>query len=239
MNPNHFFDRTVIINLPERTDRKEETIRELLRFGWRVDGEKTMFVSAISPEDAAGFPNAGVRGCFLSHLNAIRNARRDNLSNILVMEDDIAFVSGMGRILGHALDIGGWSDWDLLYLGHDESLHGRQEHRLVKMESPLSLAHCYAVKDRIFDRLTGFLETLARRQPGDLRGGPMHYDGALSTFRAQNPDITTYALMPGIAYQRSSRTDLHRLPPWDRWVVLRPAVSALRRLGNAVKRATN
>ncbi len=65
----------------------------------------------------------------------------------------------------------------------------------------------------------------------------MHYDGAISTFRMQNRDINTFLIVPSLAYQRSSRTDL--LPPslWDRWTFLSPLVNQMRKLKNALKRS--
>ena len=93
-----YFDRTAIINLPERADRRAETREEFKRVGWQIENKKADFFTATRPEIAAGFPSAGVRGCFLSHMNAIKKAKLDNLTNILIMEDDIAFISDINRI---------------------------------------------------------------------------------------------------------------------------------------------
>ena len=37
----------------------------------------------------------------------------------------------------------------------------------------------------------------------------MHYDGALTTFRAQNPDVLTLLAYPCLGFQRSSRSDIY------------------------------
>ena len=77
--------------------------------------------------------------------------------------------------------------------------------------------HFYAVNGRIFDRLLRFLEELQRRPPGHPDGGPMHLDGAYSTFRDQNPDVVTLIASPNLGWQRTSRSDItpkwwHRVP---------------------------
>ena len=98
-----YFDRTAIINLPERADRRAETREEFKRVGWQIESQKADFFPATRPEIAAGFPSAGVRGCLLSHMNAINTAKNDNLSNILIMEDDIAFIANINKIAEEAL----------------------------------------------------------------------------------------------------------------------------------------
>ena len=37
----------------------------------------------------------------------------------------------------------------------------------------------------------------------------MHYDGALTMFRAANPDVLTLIAQPSLGWQRSSRSDIH------------------------------
>ncbi|MCF8271893.1 glycosyltransferase family 25 protein [Chlorobium sp.] len=103
MNITDHFQKTAIINLPERQDRREETIAELKRIACSIDNKKTAFFPARRPSEAAGFPSIGVRGCFLSHMQVIRQARHDRLSSILVMEDDIAFIPRANAILDQAM----------------------------------------------------------------------------------------------------------------------------------------
>jgi hypothetical protein len=233
-----YFDRTAIINLPERADRRAETRDEFRRIGWPIENEKVDFFTALRPKTPAGFPNQGVRGCFLSHMNVIKKAKHDNLANILVMEDDIAFISDIDKIAADALQALDHTNWGFLYLGHEYTSDPSSGTRLEKITEPLLFAHFYAVNSVIFDRFLEFLEQVLERPPGHPDGGPMHYDGALSTFRMQNRDINTFAIIPSLGYQRSSRTDLHSLSFWDNWAILNPLTSRIRRLKNAIKRST-
>jgi len=228
-----YFDRTAIINLPERADRRAETREEFKRIGWPIETQKADFFTAIRSEFAAGFPSAGVKGCFLSHMNAIKKARHDNLSNILIMEDDIAFVSDINRIAAEALQELDKTAWSILYLGHEHTLEHSTNNRLEKITEPLLLRHFYAVNGDIFDRLLEFLEKVLERPPGHPEGGPMYYDGALTTFRMQNRDINTFIIVPSLGYQRSSRSDLHPLSLLDQMTLLNPLTTGFRWLKNA------
>lgn len=236
MNITDHFQKTAIINLPERQDRREETIAELKRIACSIDNRKTAFFPARRPSEAAGFPSIGVRGCFLSHMQVIRQARHDRLSSILVMEDDIAFIPRANAILDQAMHELAGKEWGFLYLGHEYPVKSNNKEKLIRISEPLLLAHCYAVNGIIFQSFLDFLAELLKRPAGHPDGGPMHYDGAISTYRMQNPDIATYIVNPSIAYQRSSRTDLHELPVWDTLPLLSPVTRTMRKLKNAIKR---
>lgn len=231
-----YFDRVAIINLAERSDRREETVQEFRRIGWTIENDKIKFFNAIRPMEADGFPSVGVRGCYLSHYNVVKQAKCDNLSNILIMEDDIAFIKNIDKC---AYDLATGLEktrWGILYLGHEYQPEIPSGNLLEKLYTPLPLAHFYAINSRIYDRFLDFLEQLLQRKPGDPMGGPMHYDGAISTFRMQNQDIETYVVMPSLGYQRSSCTDLHKLSYLDEWPILVPVTRQFRRFKNTFKR---
>ena len=235
MNIIEYFDKTAIINLPERADRRAETREEFNRIGWPIENNKVDFFNAIKPEIAAGFPNAGVRGSFLSHMDVIKNAKKDNLSNILIIEDDIAFVSDINNIFCEAFKELEQINWDFLYLGH-KYISDQSDNRLEKVNEPLILKHFYAVHSKIFSRFLEFLEQVLLRPPGHPDGGPMYYDGAITTFRMQNRDINTYVILPSLGYQRSSRTDVRQISFWDQWTLLSPLTNEFRLLKNTIKR---
>ena len=232
-----YFDRTSIINLPERADRRAETRDEFRRAGWPIENNKADFFSATRPELANGFPSAGVRGCFLSHMNAIKKAKHDNLSNILIMEDDIAFIPDINTIADEALQELDQTEWGFLYLGHEHISGLSTSKRLEEITEPLLLKHFYAVNCKIFERFLQYLEQVLERPPGHPNGGPMYYDGALTTFRMQNRDINTFVILPSLGYQRSSRSDLHQHSLWDTWTFLNPMTAGIRRVKNFIKRS--
>jgi hypothetical protein len=227
-----FFPRTRIINLPARLDRRRETRQEFARCALPLDPPGVGFFEAIGPLDAGGFPSAGVRGCFLSHLAVVEEARDAGQGHLLVLEDDIAFsreVASHGEVAVEAL---GRRDWDLAFFGHAlPQVPGPLA--WSPAPEPMTLAHFYAVNARTLAPLAAFLRKVLATPPGHPDGGPMHYDGALNTFRRQHPAVVALALSRSLGYQRPSRTDLHQVSTLDRHGLLEPMASLVR----GVKRA--
>ena len=202
------FGCTFIINLKEREDRRRDVTRELNLAGMQLAPGKVEFFSAIRISDAAGFPTAGVRGCFLSHLGVLMEAKRRGLSSVLVLEDDVAFsplINQHFSTLTSALQ----EKWDIAYLGHVEKLSDKPPVSLIPFSGPVVTAHFYAINSSILDRVIEYLQQVQNRPPGHPLGGPMHYDGALTMFRQANPDVATLIAQPNLGWQRSSRSDLH------------------------------
>ncbi|WP_146115932.1 LPS biosynthesis glycosyltransferase [Malikia granosa] len=225
------FDQVRIINLRSRSDRRTETIREFMRYGWTVPDSRVRFFDALAPQEAAGFPNAGVRGCFLSHLGVLREAWQAGCRSVLVLEDDIAFTRDMDRQALLAVRSLQTQDWDIAYFGHD---YGNQpgEPSWIPIQEPRPLAHCYAVNGQTLPALVAFLEQVLQRPPGHPDGGPMHFDGALSTFVKRNAGVRAVHCSRNLVYQRPSRTNLHAVSVLDRHRWLAPVAKLYR----AIKR---
>lgn len=213
-DPLRGFDRIAIINLPERRDRRRAVTRELRRLGVAVDGDRVRFIAAIRPDDAGGFPSIGARGCYLSHLKVLAQARADGVRRLLVLEDDVMFTAGAGHkpgalaaLLADLMAGLGAGGWHLAYPGHTQpAMPGPL--RWEPCHSPLVCAHCYAVQGAALDVLVPYLQACLARPPGHHDGGPMHVDGALSMLRQARPDLSTWQASRALAIQRSSRSDI-------------------------------
>src|SRR5277367_5098131 len=86
-----YFDRSYIINLEDRLDRREEAIREFCTIGIDVPNQSVRFYSARRLTEKGPFPDVGTRGAFISHRNVLELASQDRLRNVLVFEDDVSF----------------------------------------------------------------------------------------------------------------------------------------------------
>jgi glycosyl transferase, family 25 len=215
MKIQNFFGRCYIINLPDRKDRRKEMLKELEKSKLPLSPGKVEFFPAIQPRDPGGFPSAGVKGCFLSHLAILKQARKDSLSNVLIMEDDLTIFNLFTDCQGSFLRQLQQSDWGFVYFGHvipESHLPKQNGENLLPFSGPISTTHFYCVHAKIYNRLIPFLEKLQARPKGHPAGGPMHVDGAYSTFRSQNPDIMTLVAFPKLGEQRSSRSDIS--PKW-------------------------
>ncbi|OUR71112.1 hypothetical protein A9Q78_10535 [Methylophaga sp. 41_12_T18] len=227
-----YFDQISIINLPYRRDRQKEMIHELDNVQMELVSGHIDFFEACRPEDKGKFPNIGARGCFMSHLAVLKKAQQDGVSRLLVMEDDLALEkcwSSKSRELVVELEE---TDWDILYFGHELNLEQFSGKNFCEFNSNIPLTHFFAVHSRVIPRLVNFLELVASREAGDPEGGPMHVDGAISTFRLQNPDVKTIVASPSLGAQRASKTDIHTLSWFDRLPVIKTCVGILRKVKN-------
>lgn len=215
MRFSEYFPMVRIISLPERRDRRRAVLKELDGIGMRPGRRGVAFFDGLRLTDAAGFPTPGVRGCFLSHMEVLREAEALGHEAVLIIEDDLCVSPQLETIFEEAQTALDGIEWGIAYFGYKESetinsRAGMQNNmQLVAANEPVGCAHFYAVHRRILPQLLEFLLALQQRLPGHASGGPMHYDGALTTFRLQNPSVITLLVVPPIGFQRSSRSDIH------------------------------
>jgi hypothetical protein len=229
------FERIVVINLPQRRDRRRDMLAELASAGIAVDDSRLQFFAAIRPTDAGHFPAVGVRGCFMSHLGVIEAALRDGVTRLLILEDDVQFEPAACRAQPSLCARLLQDDWDFAYPGHVESLGGDPlAPQWLTTEVPLVCAHFYGLNRRVLPALRDYLQSCLLRPAGHPDGGPMHVDGALSMFRVRQRAITLIAA-PSLGRQRSSCSDIYPYHWYDRWPLVKTMVAAARRLKNRIR----
>lgn len=232
-----FFGAAYLLNLPERTDRLRDAMRQLCT----INAEATHLVHVMPgmrSTEAHGFPSAGAYGCFQGHLSMLRAARDTGVSSALLLEDDIRFLpelAGDWAAIARALTT---EPWGIVHLGFDLRYDGTAvtpsttNGVLVQSSGPWMLAHCYAVNGPVLPDLIAFLEALERRQAGDPNGGPMHYDGALFHFCQAHPEHVRLRPVRPLAGQRSSPSDIAGTQWFDRNPLTRALADMLRSLRN-------
>lgn len=236
------FDRIYVVNLPERQDRRREMLQELSRVGMGVDTAELEIFPAIKPATVEDFPSIGARGCFLSHLAILQAAQKAKLRQCLILEDDLAFsplfVKHQAEILAQ-LD---QQPWQMAYFGHVLPLAPRAKVTTASdfiwqpTQAALQTTHFFAIKGEILSQLVAFLELVLSRPAGHPLGGPMHVDGAYSTFRAQHPHIQTLIANPCLGFQRSSASDVAGLKWFDQVPGLQQCVILGRQLQTQLKK---
>lgn len=215
------FDRLYVLNLPDRADRRREMAGELARIGTGFGDPRVRLFPAVRPADSGGFPSTGARGCFLSHLAMLRDARDSGANHMLILEDDCDFAAGFDRLLPAALDQLDLLGFDIFYGGHDpierpEDIRAASPLTLADSATPVRTTHFIGFGRAAIAALIPYLEAMLLRPPGSPEGGPMHVDGAYNWFRAARPDMVAWLASPQLGHQRPSRTDIAPPGPLDR-----------------------
>lgn len=235
-----YFQQIYVINLPNRRDRRVEMAEQLEKIGLSFDSPAVRLFAAFRPDDPDGFPNIGARGCFMSHLGVLQDARERKFERILIFEDDLNFspdfTARIDRVIAELEQV----DWSVFYGGYamSDPPQPNGNGAIAQAEAPTSIqtAHFIGFRGPAIAEVTSFLEEVLERPPGDPRGGPMHVDGAYGWFRFLSPSKITLVSVPRLGYQRSSRTDIHALRWYDMAPGSRQAISWLRKLRNRAKR---
>lgn len=211
----NYFDKIFCINLDSRLDRWESAKTQFDKHN--LDVER---ISAIKGSDLnLDWPpeiKEGAVGCSLSHLFTIKMAKQMNLSNYLVLEDDIEFDENFNEKFSNIYENEVPFDWDMLYLGgqhfHGMNLTQVSEH-VFKCEYTLA-AHSVAFKYKIYDRFINSLIDITK--PCDVHYAESH------------KEINAYVIIPHLTWQRNSYSDIektnvdytflkqHRYPQWGK-----------------------
>jgi glycosyl transferase family 25 len=233
-------DHVFVINLPHRTDRRDEMAGQLARVGLGFDHPQVTLFPAVRVDDPGDFPTAGVRGCFLSHLGVLRTIAQAGLARALVLEDDADFSQHFETRLPALAPGLAQAGWDMFYgwppgRHADPDVAGDTRLRDIPPDQPVAMLHFFAITGPAAARCVPFLEAMLDRPLGDPAGGPMHVDGAMCWFRAANPDLRTLAPEVPLSVQRSSRSDITRDKWFDRIDALAGPLTALRRAKRRLK----
>jgi GR25 family glycosyltransferase involved in LPS biosynthesis len=94
--------------------------------------------------------SAGAYGCLLSHLQVVRDAQKQGLPSLLILEDDVVFDTSFREkfpVFARNLP----ADWDMIFLGalHRDDPVPVAEH-VVRIRHAYS-TYAYALRDSIFD----------------------------------------------------------------------------------------
>jgi glycosyl transferase family 25 len=199
--------------------------------GIDIAHRKVSIPAAPRPAEANGFPTKGVYGNFLSHLDILRSAQRENLRSVWVLEDDAIFSRRFVRRQGELTGLLSRREWDICYFGHTltHELNSLQI-GLPRYSGSFYWAHCYAVHARILPRLIKYFEETLTRPAGDPRGARMYIDAAHTLFRKFNPDVITLVGNPVLSVQRGSPSSLNAMRWYDRNRLSRPIIKIARSL---------
>lgn len=217
------FDRIRIINLPHRTDRRQEMERELAKVGL-LGNPRVAFYEALKPKAPGVFDSIGAHGVFRSHLRILEEALAVRQS-VIVLEDDCRFLP----VLRTAKLKNGT---DILYGGYTLASDPDD-----LASADVEGAHCMGFSAAVLEKLVPFLQSILDlrtsfdpqvvRSDFDPAVRPP-IDGAYVWFRRYHPEVPTQFAM--LADQRPSLSDIAGGKWFDQIPVLRDLASQARRI---------
>lgn len=212
-----YFDRVYVINLRRRADRLTAFFDELEKCDWPF--AKPRVFPAVDG-DAVSVPiwwkqGGGAWGCLMSHARILEDCIADDVKRVLIMEDDVTFVSNFAKRASAFLkEVPG--DWDQIYFG------GQHLRDPVKLSDGVyscinvNRTHCYAVSRDFMPRMYRYIMNARDyiEHPGhhvDHRLGALHESGT----------VKVYAPKAWLVGQDENRSDISgRENPklfWNTW----------------------
>jgi hypothetical protein len=232
-----FFDRTYVINLKDRADRRRGVEREFRSIGLEIPNGKVEFYTALRPTVQGDFYALGAKGSFTSHRNVLKLAAADDLKNVLVVEDDISFRNVSPEAIANVLEGLRSQDWDVVYFGYLEPESPGVTDPLSPWPHDTIGGHFYAVNRRFLGPMIKYMNECELRPRNHPLGGPMSRDGAFNHVRYVDSNIRVLIAVPNLAHQRSSRTDISPVKSFDRIGWLRPPIQFLRDVKTHVRKS--
>ena len=146
------FEHIFYINLDKDVDRRKLCENQLNYYG--LNAER---FSAICPTDKGNFPTIGARGCYLSHLKLVEEAKRRNLDHILILEDDFLLHEKFFELCSQLSPV----EYDLFYFYRWSELD-EYPIKIVPIEYTIC-THAYAVHSNYYDK---YIEQVKNHEDG-------------------------------------------------------------------------
>ena len=116
---NDVFDKVYLINLEKDTDKYQIMKNKLDNLNITFELFRAIDGNNLNDCKLLTFGNKGAVGCKMSHMEIIKSAKRNNYSNILILEDDIYFWNTFNErfnsLYENLMNID--KNWKLLYFG--------------------------------------------------------------------------------------------------------------------------
>ena len=202
-----FFDKTYCINLDRRFDRWEECLIEFKKY----DIENVVRWSAIDGNNInklGSCEKSSQTALILTNIDIIEDSIKNNLKNVLIMEDDIKFSDEVYNISEYFKYLP--EDWDMVYFGGNHNSHMGVNPPLIINEKVCKLhntftTHCVGINGKSFNTIINKLKEF--NNPLDV------------IYTDLQRSLNVYCFYPLIATQRISYSDIEsRVVNYD-WLI--------------------
>lgn len=236
----NYFGQIEIVHLRERIDRYNALKRELDRIGIDINDNRINIPKAHRVTDKYGFSSPQVYGNFLSHLEILKRACKQQ-KTIWVLEDDAIFRNFLKSwtFQKEIVQILNTEPWGICYFGHPITRQlTNQPTGLITTNLIFKWAHCYAVHQGVLQDLVEYLEATIERPKGHPDGGKMYIDGALNMFRMRSPNLVTLISNPALSIQRGSTSGIAERKWYEKAKMVQPILRTARAIRDEIWRYT-
>ena len=196
MDLKHFVDRVYVINLKRRPDRLRAFFKRLEQYGWpfkepivyqAIEGDKV----GVPPEFTQG---GGAYGCRMSHLRILQDCLMEDVSSVMILEDDADLCEGFPEKVAAFLEKVP-SDWEGIMLGgqHHAPPIATGIDGVVRVRYA-QRTHCYIARP-------SYMKALQRR----WGNATVHIDWLMRDWQHQH---VVYAPDPWLVGQAGGRSDI-------------------------------
>jgi len=211
-SPFDFFDEIYCINLERRVDRWKQCQSEFDKIG--IANKVIRFKAFDNKENPK-------KGCYDSHLSVIKLAYERKLKNVLIFEDDVAFLKRYDdRKLNRAIESLNETEWEFFYLGGlERRMKPRPKYNYLRKKwdgdynadfdyimecKSVGWAHSFAVNSTIFEKIVNDYENNIWDSLVE------NYDSHLDRYYQELLQPKTFACVPTLTTQYNSVSDLSR-----------------------------
>jgi GR25 family glycosyltransferase involved in LPS biosynthesis len=160
MTLNDLSDSIYVINLKERTDRKEHIVNQLEK----IDCKNYILFEGVNGKkiDNPTKMPSGMFGLIKTYINMYNDWKKNPKDNILIIEDDCIFVDNFNLRLSEYMEHVP-ENWDMLYFGANHNYHMGEKtipvnQNCIKLNNSYS-AHCVLIKSHVFEELIFGIQT--------------------------------------------------------------------------------
>ncbi len=152
---NAYFDKIFYINLKKDVNRNEQILRQFNQNGI-INFERVDAIQLTELPDTILYRNfikhdhkylLGSLSCQASHLKCIKLAKERGYKKVLILEDDVVFLTNPDHLLAQNQNV--LNDWDMLYFGGLVEKFFRNQ---------IVGAYAYAVKNTLYDNIINMAE---------------------------------------------------------------------------------
>lgn len=200
---NNFKSYNVLyINLDQRTDRKKELLSQFKKFKNKNIKINIERISAVKHKK-------GQIGCAKSHIKCLKNAKKRNLKEVIICEDDINIHSNL--INKYFEIINKLNDWDVIILsGHGDK---KNINNFISKALGIQTTGLYLVKNHYYDKLiNNFEESVIEMEKRyknnkDIMGQKWCIDRNWKKLQKKD---NWYVFNKNLGYQRADFSDIEK-----------------------------